>query len=108
MPPLHLVADRAGHVAHGEGAGLLGDAAMEHDLQQQVTKFVLQIGDVLARDRVGDLIGFLNRVWRDGGPALRAIPLAAMHRVAQAGHDADQAGDFGQGGGPAVSHTQAR
>ena len=63
---------------------------VEDDLEQQVAKFVLQIGHVVARDRVGDFIGFLDRVRRDRRESLRAIPFAAGLRIAQPRHDRDQ------------------
>ena len=64
---------------------------MEHDLELQVAELVGERVHVVARDRFGDLIGFLDRVGRDGREALLAIPFAAAHRIAQPAHDRDQA-----------------
>ena len=61
--------------AKREQAGFLGHARVKHDLEQQIAEFVLEIGHVAALDRVGDLIGFLDRVRRDRRESLRAYPI---------------------------------
>ena len=71
---MQLFGDRLDHVAEIEGALLLGHAGVEDDLQQQVAEFLLEIGKIVARDRVGDLIGFFERVGRDGREVLRQDP----------------------------------
>ena len=50
---------------------------------------------IAAIDCVGDLIGFLDRIWRDRREILRQIPFAATIGVAKPGHDAKQAVDGG-------------
>src|SRR3546814_7643747 len=70
---------------------------MEDDLEEQIAEFVLEIGHVTACDRVGDLIGFLDRVRRDRLEGLDIIPFAARLRVAQPGHDPDEAIDHRRG-----------
>ena len=80
MATLHLVADRGNDVVEAEQTGFLGDATVEDDLQQKIAEFVFQIGHVTARDGVGDLIGFLNRVRGNRLERLRAIPFAAIGR----------------------------
>ena len=55
-----LVGDRLDHVAEGERAVLLGHAGVEDDLEQEIAELVAQVGEVAARDRVGDLVGFLD------------------------------------------------
>ena len=60
-----------------ERALLLGHAGVEHDLQQQVAQLVPQVVEIAARDRVGDLVGFLDRVGRDGREVLLQVPRAA-------------------------------
>src|SRR3546814_8180845 len=57
--------------------------------------FVLQRRQVVAVDRVGDLVGFLDRVRGDGGEGLFDVPRAAVLAVAQAGHDVEQALEVG-------------
>ena len=77
MPPDQLLGDRLHHVAEIERALLLGHAGVEHDLQQQVAQFVAQVVEIAALDRVGDLVGFLDRVGRDGREVLLQVPRAA-------------------------------
>ena len=61
----HLVGDRASDVGEGEAAGFLGHARVVDDLEQQIAEFVRQSGEVAPSDRVGDFVGFLDRVGRD-------------------------------------------
>ena len=64
-------------IAEGEFAGFLGHVRVVDDLQQQVAELVAQIVQVAARDGVGDLVGFLDRVGRDGRKILLDVPGAA-------------------------------
>ena len=73
----HLVGDRLDDVAESEFAGLLRHLRVIDDLQQQVAELLAQIVQVAARDRVGDLVGFLDRVGRDGRKVLLDVPGAA-------------------------------
>jgi hypothetical protein len=66
---------------------------MEHDLQQQVAEFVLEVVEVVAVDGIGDLVGFLDRVRRDAGEGLLHVPGTAMLTIAQARHDLEEALD---------------
>ena len=68
-----FVGDGLDHVAEGEFAQLFGHPRVIDDLQQQVAELVAQIVQVAARDGVGDLVGFLDRVGSDGleSPARR-------------------------------------
>ena len=90
VAPHHLVGDRRGDVVEGEQPGFLGHAGMEHDLKQQIAELVLQRRHVAALDRIGDLIGLLDRVGRDRREILLAVPRAAALRVAQPRHDREQ------------------
>ncbi len=92
-----LLGDRLHHVAERERALLLGHAGVEHDLQQQVAQFVLQVVEVAAADRVGHLVGFLDGVGRDGREILLEVPRAAAAGRAQRRHDLDQPGDVAGG-----------
>ena len=47
---------------------------MEGDLEQQVTELVAQLAEVALLDRVGDLVGFLDRVRGDGAESPAAGP----------------------------------
>ena len=89
----HLGRDGLHDIAEREQAGFLGHARVIDDLEQQVAQFVLQARPVLVLDGAGDLIGFLDRVRRDGLERLFAVPRAAAVRIAQAAHDLDQVGD---------------
>ena len=59
-----------------EGALFLGDARVINDLQQKIAKLVLEISQIVARDRIGNLVGFLDRVRRDRFEGLLKIPRA--------------------------------
>ena len=82
------------HVRQREMAGFLGHAAMIDRLQQQVAKLVAQVRHVVARNRVRDLIGFLDRIGRDAGEVLLDIPRASAGGIAQTGHDGDERGNI--------------
>ena len=73
---------------------------MENDLQLQIAEFVGERVHVLARDGVGDLIGFLDRIGRDGLERLDAVPFAAGRWIAQPPHDLDEAIKRHRGGLP--------
>jgi hypothetical protein len=94
---LHLVADRSDHVREREMAGFLGHAAVEDHLEQQIAELVLEIGHVAALTRVGDFIGFLDRIGRDRLEGLDSVPFAAGLRIAQPRHDRDEPFDIGGG-----------
>ncbi len=93
-----LVADAGRDVLEIEQAGLLRHLRVEHHLQQQVAKFQAQIVEVLARDGVGHLVSFLQRVRRDAGEILAQIPGTAFLRVTQAGHEFEQTAGVLHGG----------
>jgi len=95
MPTLHLFGNGRGDVGEVEGAGFLGHARVEDDLEQQIAKLVLQLGQVAAADRVVHLIGFLDRIRRDRREGLHAVPFAACRRIAQPRHDRQQTIDGG-------------
>ena len=91
MPPDHLARDRLDHVAERERVLLLRHAGVKHHLQQEIAEFVAQIVEIAARDGVGDLVGFLDGVGRDGRKILLEIPRAAGAGRAQRRHDLEQA-----------------
>ena len=49
-------------------------AGVEHDLEQEVAELVLEVGEIAARNGVGDLIGFFERVGDDGREILLPGP----------------------------------
>jgi branched-chain amino acid aminotransferase len=108
VAPHHLVGNQARNVGKAEQAGLFGHAGMEHHLEQQVAQFGGQGREVAARDGVGDLIGLLDRIGRDGLEALRLIPRTAGTRRAQSAHDVEQAAQlaFGIVQGSSVGHRR--
>ena len=99
MATFHLVGDRRGDIVKAEQAGLLGHPGVKGDLQQEVAELVFQRRHVAALDRVGDLVGFLDGIGRDGREILLDIPRAAAFGIAQPRHDreqpVDRAGRFG-------------
>ena len=68
-----------------------GKLRVERDLEQQVAELVAQPREVALLDRIRHLVGFLERVRRDGAEILLQVPRAAARGVAQAGHDLEQA-----------------
>ena len=76
----HLLRDRLDDAAEVEGARFLGDARVKDDLQQKIAQLLAQIDKIVALDRVGDLVGLLDRIGRDRGEGLRKIPAAAGFR----------------------------
>ena len=68
--------------------GFLGHARVEHDLQQQIAELVAQVVVVAPIDRVGDFVGFLDRVRRDRVEVLLEVPWAAALADRAARHDA--------------------
>ncbi len=58
-------------------AGFLGHLRVEHDLELKIAELVGERVHVLARDRVGDFVGFLDRVGRDRVERLDRVPFAA-------------------------------
>jgi hypothetical protein len=62
VAPDQFLRDGRNDVAECEGAGLLGHAGVENHLQQEIAEFVAQVGEVLALNGVGHLVGFLDRI----------------------------------------------
>ena len=87
---LHLVADAAQHVRKVERSQFLGHARVEHDLKREIAELIGERVHVIARDGVGDFIGFLDRIGRDRREILDPVPFAAAHRIAQPSHDGHQ------------------
>ncbi len=86
----HLARDRLDHVAEGKGVLLLRHAGMIDHLQQEVAEFLAEVVEIAARDRIRDLIGFLDGVGHDRREILLEVPRTAGHRRAQRRHDFDQ------------------
>jgi hypothetical protein len=60
-------------------------------LQQEIAEFVLEVVEIAARDRICNLIGFLDGVGSNRRKILLEVPGAARHRRAQRRHHLDQA-----------------
>jgi hypothetical protein len=90
MPPYHLFADRLHDAGKIEAAFFLRHLRVEHDLQKEIAKFVLEVVHVTAFDRIGNLVSFLDRVGRDACEILLEVPRTAAVRIAQARHDVEQ------------------
>ena len=93
MPADQLGGDRLDHVAEIERALLLRHTGVEDDLQQQIAKFVLKVGKIVARNGIRDLVGFFERIGCDGREVLLQIPRAAGLGRPQCRHDFDQPAD---------------
>jgi hypothetical protein len=66
MPSDHFARDCFDHVAERKRLLFLGHAGMKYHLQQEIAELVPQIVQITAGDGIGDFIGFLDRVGRDG------------------------------------------
>ena len=79
----------AHHLGHGAGGdsieietpGFARHLRVKHHLKQQIAQFVEQGWPVLVVNRVGDFVGLLDGVGRDGGEGLRHVPGTAALRV---------------------------
>jgi hypothetical protein len=91
----HLVGDRLDDVAEGKGVFFLGHACVKDHLEQEISEFLAKAGHVAAGDGIGDFVGFLDRVGRDGGEILLDVPRAAGSRIAQTRHEVEETVDRG-------------
>ncbi len=98
MPADELFGDRFDHTAEIERTLFLGHAGVEDDLEEEIAELVLEVGKVFARNGVGDLVGFLDGVRRDGRKILRQVPRAAAPRGTQRCHDLDEPADVARRG----------
>jgi hypothetical protein len=87
MAALHLVGDAIENILKREQAGFLGHLRVEDDLELQIAEFVGKRVHVVARNRVGDFVGFLDRIGRDRVECLDRVPFASANRIAQPAHD---------------------
>lgn len=74
---LQLVADGGAHLIEIEQPLFLPHLSVEHHLKQQVAQLVAQIGVVLPLDGVQHFVSFFQRIRRNGGEGLLAVPRAA-------------------------------
>jgi hypothetical protein len=58
---------------------------VENDLKQEIAELVLEVDEILALDRIRDLVGFLDRVGSDRAKILFEVPRTARLRCAERG-----------------------
>ena len=87
----HLVRDVAHHVLKREMPRLLRHLRVVDRLKQQIAQFALQLTPIAALDRVGNLIGFFNRIGGNRVEILLYVPRASRLWVAQSAHDFNKA-----------------
>ena len=86
----HFCGNRLDHGGEIEIAGFLGHLRVKHDLEQQVAQFVLERRHIVVIDGVGDFIGFLDGMGKDGGEGLFDVPRATAVGITQPRHDIEQ------------------
>ena len=94
VAPHQLLANALRNACKIEATELLGHARVEHHLKQQISEFVAQPLQIAARYRIGHLVRFLNREWRNAREVLLAIPGTAGLRIAQRAHQRQQCIDL--------------
>jgi len=104
MPGDHLVGDGAGYRGEIELAHLGRDLRVIDDLKQQIAQFLAQCRHVGTGDRVGNLIGFFDRVGRDRLERLLDVPGATVLRIPKPPHDIQEAGHLIRGGAFLIRH----
>ena len=87
----HLIGGRRGHLVEVEQPGLLGHLGVIDHLEQEVPQLVPEVVEIAPRDRIGDLVGFLDRVRRDAREVLLEVPRTAAIGIAQPRHHFKQA-----------------
>ena len=90
MTANELGRDRLDDPAEIKEPGLLRHARVKDHLKQEIAELSRK-SSVARVDRVGDLVGFLERVGGDRGEGLLDVPGAAGYRIAQRRHDVDKA-----------------
>src|SRR3954463_181876 len=93
MAPDELFAQRLHYICKVERALLLGHTGMKNDLKEKVAKLLAQICEIVACDGVGDLVGLLNRIGRDGREILVEVPRTARPWSTEGRHDLKKMGD---------------
>ena len=63
---------------------------MKDDLELKIAELIGETVHVVARDCVGDFIGFLDRIGGDRLERLHRVPFAAADGIAQPAHDFDE------------------
>jgi hypothetical protein len=74
MPADEFCGEHLDHIAEIERAQFFGHAGVEDHLEEEIAQFLLEIGEIVARDGVGDFVGLFERIRRDGREILLEIP----------------------------------
>ena len=91
----HLVGDPRGHLVEVEEPRFFRHLRVVDHLEQEIAQLVLELVEIAARDRIGDLVGLLDGIGRDGREILLEVPGAAAVGIAQARHHPEQPLDRG-------------
>ena len=90
VPANHLARDYVDYIGKIEAPHLGCHLRVIDHLQQKIPELFLEPIEIIARDRIDNLIGFLDGVGGDGGEALLDVPRTARVFVAQARHDGEK------------------
>ena len=74
MSTPHFTLQRRGNLRGPERGALFGQHDLEGQVQQQVAELVLQLGVILADDRIDRFVGLLQKVLRESSRGLGRIP----------------------------------
>ena len=93
MTVAHLGGYPSRHRIEIEPAGFPRHLCVKDDLEQEIAQLVLQLVHIAALDRIRDLVGFLDRVGRNGLECLFPVPGAPVIGIAETGHNVEQVVD---------------
>jgi hypothetical protein len=77
MTPNHLGRDALHDIAERKQASFLRQLRVVDDLKEQIAQLLAEILGIAPLDRIGDLVGFLDRIGRDRLKRLFDVPGAA-------------------------------
>ena len=90
MTANHLPRDGIDHVGEAEQRLLSRHLRVIDDLEQEIAELILEPVEILARDRVGDLVSLLDGVGSDASRNSASRPTDNPIGVAQARHDGEK------------------
>jgi len=93
MSTYHLGGNCFDDIVEIERLDFLGQPRMVGNLKKEVAEFVAEVVEVVARNRVGDLMGFFDGVWRDRREGLLFVPRATRFLIPECRHDFNKALD---------------
>jgi hypothetical protein len=86
VAPNHFVANGSGHIFEIECAIFFGHLSVEHHLEKQITEFVPQSVEIVARYGVSNLVRFFYGIGRDAREILFKIPGTTRFLVSKVSH----------------------